>query len=93
MVDRPRALSRGPWWNARGEESSGGGRPAAAARHWRRLELAVAAVRGARRRGKGTSGCGEARRTQWRAHLREMTTAKRSPTAAGFGGGGANSVR
>ena len=47
-------------------------------------ELLAAAMRGTRRHAEGTSGRGSMRRTRQGAHLREMTTARRRPTAAGF---------
>ena len=84
----------GPWWTGRagaeprstvdhtperarrpGGAASGGAMGA----DW---ELPAAALQYTKTRSDGRGGRGSARRTRWRAHLRESTTVKRSPTAA-----------
>ena len=80
-----RALSRGPWWTARGARRAAGPRQRdgqGRRRHGRRRELAVAAMRGTRRLAKGTGVRGLTRRARWRAYLRKTTKARRSSTAA-----------
>jgi hypothetical protein len=82
-----RGRSTGPWWPAAGAKHTGGGggRPGGAASgdamgaDW---ELPAAALQCTETRSEGTSGRGLTRQARWRAYLREMTTAKRRPTAA-----------
>ena len=84
MVDRPRG---------RGEQR---GRGSAAGRDGDAMaaadEVAGTALRGETEHAEGTTGVGTTRRGRGAAHLREPGSARRSATAASFGGG-ANSAR